>query len=148
MTYESAPATRMLEVKCNVCARPLVDAASVEAGIGPVCRSRLLSVKVAGAADWPAAMLLAWGRPVRNVIGTSALVDAMNARDAHRAANVVVTWWARRRHKRSWPEALLLIDALGYDKLAERLAQISHMAEEVARERAALKTTRATGVRA
>lgn len=39
-TYENAPATRMLATHCAVCSRPLVDAASVEAGMGPDCRDR------------------------------------------------------------------------------------------------------------
>lgn len=36
--YESAPATRLLATHCCVCGRPLVDATSVEIGIGPDCR--------------------------------------------------------------------------------------------------------------
>jgi hypothetical protein len=38
--YENAPATIMLATHCAVCARPLVDAKSVDAGIGPECRKR------------------------------------------------------------------------------------------------------------
>jgi hypothetical protein len=40
MSYEDAPATAMLATHCAVCGRPLVDAASVEAGIGPDCRRK------------------------------------------------------------------------------------------------------------
>ncbi|HYM54564.1 MAG TPA: DUF6011 domain-containing protein [Solirubrobacteraceae bacterium] len=36
--YEDAPATKMLATHCAVCRRPLLDALSVEVGIGPVCR--------------------------------------------------------------------------------------------------------------
>jgi hypothetical protein len=36
--YENAPATKMLATNCVVCGRPLVDAISVEMGIGPECR--------------------------------------------------------------------------------------------------------------
>lgn len=36
--YENAPATKMLSANCAVCGRPLVDAISVEMGIGPECR--------------------------------------------------------------------------------------------------------------
>jgi hypothetical protein len=39
-TYEQAPATQMLATHCACCARPLVDAKSVEIGIGPECRRR------------------------------------------------------------------------------------------------------------
>ena len=38
--YENAPACEMLATHCAVCARPLVDAVSVEQGIGPVCRDK------------------------------------------------------------------------------------------------------------
>lgn len=38
--YENAPATRMVAVWCAVCSRPLVDAKSVELGIGPDCRRK------------------------------------------------------------------------------------------------------------
>lgn len=35
--YEFAPATKMLATSCAVCGRPLVDALSVERGVGPDC---------------------------------------------------------------------------------------------------------------
>jgi len=41
MSYEQAPATKMLASHCAACGRPLVDASSVEAGLGPDCRKRL-----------------------------------------------------------------------------------------------------------
>jgi len=40
MTYESAPATALLATQCCVCGRPLLDAKSVELGIGPICRKK------------------------------------------------------------------------------------------------------------
>lgn len=40
MSYESAPATKLLATHCVACGRPLVDAKSVEAGMGPDCRER------------------------------------------------------------------------------------------------------------
>jgi hypothetical protein len=36
--YENAPATKMLATNCVCCGRALVDAISVEMGIGPECR--------------------------------------------------------------------------------------------------------------
>lgn len=39
-TYENAPATKMLATQCACCAKPLVDAVSVEIGIGPDCRKK------------------------------------------------------------------------------------------------------------
>jgi hypothetical protein len=40
MGYEDAPSTRALATHCAMCSRPLRDAASVEAGIGPDCRKK------------------------------------------------------------------------------------------------------------
>lgn len=39
MSYENAPATKMLATNCCCCGRPLVDSMSVEMGIGPECRN-------------------------------------------------------------------------------------------------------------
>ena len=39
MSYINAPATKLLATHCCCCGRPLVDATSVELGIGPECRS-------------------------------------------------------------------------------------------------------------
>ncbi len=41
MSYEEAPATKMLATHCIFCSRPLLDASSVEAGIGPICRGKV-----------------------------------------------------------------------------------------------------------
>jgi len=40
MNYENAPATELLDTDCLCCGRPLVDAASVTAGVGPICRKK------------------------------------------------------------------------------------------------------------
>lgn len=40
MGYEESPACEMLASNCAICSRPLVDAVSVETGIGPVCREK------------------------------------------------------------------------------------------------------------
>lgn len=40
MSYESAPATKLIATRCAACGRPLVDAKSVETGMGPDCRKK------------------------------------------------------------------------------------------------------------
>lgn len=40
MSHENAPATKLLATNCAACGRALVDAESVETGIGPECRKR------------------------------------------------------------------------------------------------------------
>lgn len=38
--YENAPATQLVATQCAACGRPLVDAESVETGMGPSCRRK------------------------------------------------------------------------------------------------------------
>jgi len=40
MSYADAPATALVATHCCLCGRPLVDAESVERGIGPVCADK------------------------------------------------------------------------------------------------------------
>lgn len=40
MGYEQATATKVMATHCACCGRPLLDAKSVEAGMGPTCRER------------------------------------------------------------------------------------------------------------
>lgn len=40
--YENAPATKILATHCACCGRPLLDAQSVEVGVGPVCREKYM----------------------------------------------------------------------------------------------------------
>lgn len=51
MSYETAPTTKILATHCAACGKPLVDAASVEAGMGPDCRARLLNKVEVSEAD-------------------------------------------------------------------------------------------------
>lgn len=59
MSYENAPQTQLVATHCAACGRPLVDAVSVEVGMGPDCRARLLrSVQVDAAAHKEANQLV------------------------------------------------------------------------------------------
>lgn len=46
--YTNAPATGLLATHCALCGRSLLDAASVECGMGPTCRERALVGAPAG----------------------------------------------------------------------------------------------------
>lgn len=49
MSYENAPATQALNTHCRRCKRPLLDATSVQLGIGPECRQKWgISVELLG----------------------------------------------------------------------------------------------------
>ena len=41
MSYENAAATKLLATNCVICGRALVDATSVELGVGPECRKHV-----------------------------------------------------------------------------------------------------------
>lgn len=93
-SYETAPATKLLATACVACGRPLVDAASVEAGMGPDCRKKY------GYAEGPAE-----GRGMANRI-----VAHMAASAPSRGDKIVATQIAS------------LAD-LGFVKLATKLAE-------------------------
>ena len=50
--YESAPATSLVATNCACCGHPLLDAVSVEAGVGPECRKRYGYGEAQAPADW------------------------------------------------------------------------------------------------
>jgi hypothetical protein len=51
MSYEEAPATALLATHCCACGRALLDAESVERGIGPVCAEKFGFLVPVGAAE-------------------------------------------------------------------------------------------------
>lgn len=59
--YEAAAATRLLATHCICCRRPLLDAVSVEAGMGPVCRQRHGATAPEADPDWTAVWHLTRG---------------------------------------------------------------------------------------
>lgn len=79
MGYESAPATKLLATHCCVCGRPLVEADSVESGIGPTCAKRTGYGYPTGTPDVDAARAL--------IDGLGLVVDFT---DPHKAANKLV----------------------------------------------------------
>lgn len=116
-TYEIAPSTILLATCCAACGRPLRDAASVEAGMGPDCREKYGYSAAQGPANWAQVedLLVDAERP---------LFDAVTAHwgDAHKAANVLVHHAAcSPRDKRGLHVQLLSV--LGYVTLAKALAK-------------------------
>lgn len=112
MSYETAPATKMLATHCACCARPLVDATSVETGVGPECRKKHGYTEAQGPADMVAAAPIAAG------LG----IASDNARElANKAVHLIA-------HEASGGEltavrlgaAINLLQVLGYIKLANR----------------------------
>lgn len=118
MSYESAPATKILATSCACCGRPLVDATSVETGVGPDCRARFGYAEAQGEPDWTAAQ-----HALNSMAGPIFPLPLEWNLDARRCANVIVYHIALEQ---SGPNVNLLqraLVALGYTMLAERIAK-------------------------
>jgi len=118
MSYENAPATAMLATECACCGRPLLDAVSVEAGVGPDCRAKYGYGEQQGPADWTRAEELL-GSHVRG----AALAHAWGA-DAQAAANALVH--AVGANAAAHGDCVAAIGALGFTKLAAKLVDRAH----------------------
>ena len=115
-SYENAPATKLIATNCACCGRALVDAVSVEAGIGPECREKHGYSEAQGEPNWTAAAVCLASVQID---GGSAIVALPE--DAHKAVN----WLTYRiAIEQTGPNVLAYtnaIRALGYSKLAARL---------------------------
>lgn len=114
--YENAPATRLVATACACCGKELVDAVSVETGVGPECRRRHGYASAQGAADWEAFRAAAGADVARF------MPDGSAAEDARGIANRVVHAIALDQTGDAvvrWTRAL---SALGFTKMAARIA--------------------------
>ena len=119
--YENAPATKMVATACACCARPLVDARSVETGVGPECRRRHGFDVAEGPANWLGAFTaLADVDPA--TYETPAYVAAVKAQDARAAANVLVYRIAAQQEGPAVVAFTNAVRALGFVRLADRIA--------------------------
>lgn len=109
MSYENAPATTMIATHCAVCGRPLLDAESVERGIGPDCARRYGYGAAQGAPDW--ARVAALG------------LDEMLQEDPRAFANALVHRIALDQRGEHVTKYVACLDALGFGKLAARIAE-------------------------
>jgi hypothetical protein len=128
MGYESAISTKLLATHCAACSRPLRDADSVEAGIGPDCRAKYGYGSAQGVADWGTARALAakLGPEDRTTVSE-------NDGDAKKIANVFVqrAAVAPRESRGGYVE---VIAALGYRTLAAKLADAAGEVIEIKRK--------------
>jgi len=118
MSYESAPATKLLASHCACCGRPLVDSKSVEAGVGPECRKKHGYGEAQLPANWEkvTAALGAVNPPVQ-------LVKAIFMHEAHKAANILVYHIAAQQEGGYVANFVEALGALGYTNLARRMVQ-------------------------
>ena len=116
MTYENAPGTKLLATQCACCGRALLDAVSVETGMGPHCRKAHGYADAQGEANW--ALVMA---ELDSVLAVAEVNPEMGQR---KAANVVVHRIACLGE--ALPQLLAMVNALralGFTKLAARITQ-------------------------
>lgn len=133
MGYENAPATALVATDCACCGRPLVDAVSVETGIGPVCRAKHGYSDAQAPADWARA---------RTAIGELAALLG-DCSDAHRAANMIVHRIACEQGSPAVPSMIAAVYSLGFQTLALRIAGNLTAAIRVTRDSSGLLAVKA-----
>jgi hypothetical protein len=116
VSYTNAPATKLVATACLICRRPLLDAKSVETGIGPVCRERSgfdADPSLPPKPYQPLGVL----DPDRSV---QARVDSGNHRGA---ANALVNFAARTNDKELAARAAVQVGRLGYVRLSQAVLE-------------------------
>lgn len=123
MSYLAAASTKMLATHCVCCGRALRDAASVERGVGPDCAAKYGYGDAAASPDFDAALAaLAGDVPEERL--TSNFFAAVDAEDAHRAANILVHLVSYSLDSLAALEAIVsAIHSLGYAALAARIRE-------------------------
>ena len=134
MSYENAPATKMLAAYCACCARPLVDAESVETGMGPVCRKSHGYARGQAEPDWKAVIAATDGLVALRELfpDTMSTLERAHACDAawrlggletRRVANLIVHRIACAQEGPFVHQLTSALAALGYTKLAARITK-------------------------
>jgi hypothetical protein len=112
MHYTQTAACQLLATHCACCGLPLLDAKSVEFGIGPNCRKHYGFDEISTKPDWYAGKTLA--------ANFDPTLDVSTWTDARIACNRLVHHFALDPKGRKWvPECVY---ALGYIKLSEKMA--------------------------
>lgn len=120
--YENAPATKLVATFCACCSRPLVDALSVETGVGPECRKKHGFTQPDVAVDVVAVVsALAATLPVDVYMELTA--KAALSTEARACANVLVYRIACEQDGPLVAAYVAALDKLGFKKLAERIAR-------------------------
>jgi hypothetical protein len=125
MSYTNSTACRLLATTCCVCNRPLVDAVSVQAGIGPDCRKKYMG-KLEGAARDEAnqivhalALIVSGFKPT-TVTGLS--TEAVQTAYALGGAGAVGAMLAATHEQGA--SLLDRLRVLGFDKLADKFEKV------------------------
>jgi len=100
--YTAAPATALVAARCAACGRALLDAVSVEVGMGPTCRGRAGLDGEGTGANWETARAL--------LSGAVTVAEF----DARATANRVVHRIAADQNSAAVPALLAALRALGF----------------------------------
>jgi len=114
--YTDATATELLATHCCLCGRALLDAASVERGLGPTCAEKAGVGEAAHEADWTRALAV-----LAAVTIDGASLSSWSC-DARAVCNALVHRVGRDPLAAEVPAIVEAIEALGYLKLAATLA--------------------------
>lgn len=129
-SYVNAPATKMLATNCACCGRPLVDAHSVETGVGPDCRKMHGYDEPQVEPDWEAVYRHTDGVvSVAELLGDWAEAGADAAKtmwrlggvETRRVANLLVNRIAHEQKGDAAEAMTQAVHALGYTTLAARI---------------------------
>ena len=122
--YTMAPATTLLDMACACCSKPLLDADSIEAGVGPECRRKHGYTKAQGSADWMQAHTILMASSLwENADLEHTFVNAQNTDDARRASNAFVHYIAAHQTGVDVLVAVNVVRLLGYTTLADRMVK-------------------------
>ncbi len=128
MSYENAPATRMLATHCACCSRALVDSVSVETGVGPECRKIHGYAEAQQEPDWTMVLEATDGLVAVSEISTVPFeawepLWRLGGLETRRVANLLVHRIAMQQGGPEVMQLTLAIRALGFVKLADRIGR-------------------------
>lgn len=122
--YTNAPATVLLATQCACCAKPLLDADSVEAGIGPDCRRKHGYTKAQGSPDWAGVTTVLMASDLwSNADLVSHIIRAQDRSDPRDACNKLVHFIAAHQTGSDVAVAVNCVRLLGYTTLADRMVK-------------------------
>lgn len=121
MSYENSKACKLVATHCAACGRPLVDATSVDYGIGPTCRKKYQYEDALEITEEVAENVRATLASVPNQDLQEKIEEALNEDDSRWAANLLVHHIAHYQKDPESMGAIRLIRALGYESLADRI---------------------------
>lgn len=117
--YTAAPATSLIATACACCSRALLDAPSVERGIGPYCAKKHGYGDAQTAPAWDIAQA-----EIARAVALAPEVPALaSLDDARRSANALVHRIAADPQSVAMPHLLAAVSALGYSRLAAAIAE-------------------------